>query len=131
MSDVDMHVRISAATPEADLDAVVWPGVTSVSYARCESAQQVRDADARITRLERLRGIRSGEVRVRPIIESARGVARAAEIAGSSGRVGALELGTSITLELGDNALDYARSECELNARARGVLPLDPFAAYD
>jgi hypothetical protein len=37
----------------------------------------------------------------------------------------------AITLEVSDQALDYARSECELHARACGILLEDPFIAHD
>jgi citrate lyase beta subunit len=131
VSEVAIDVRISAATPEADLAAAIWPGINSVRYARCESASQIQAADAQITRLERLRGICPGRVVVRPIIESCRGVTCSAEIAASSPRVGAIELGPSITLELGEDALSYARSECELHARARRLTAVDPFVSYD
>jgi hypothetical protein len=40
-------------------------------------------------------------------------------------------LGPAITLEVGDEALSYARSECELHARALGIVPLDPFVPLD
>jgi citrate lyase subunit beta / citryl-CoA lyase len=131
MFEVVMQVRISAAAPEADLAAAVWPGVVSVTCARVESAEHIERVDAVISRLERLRGIRPGHVAVRPMIESASGVARAAEIAASSPRMRTLELGPSITLEVGEDALDYARFECELHARASGVTLLDPFSAHD
>jgi citrate lyase subunit beta/citryl-CoA lyase len=127
----EVGVRISAATPEADLAAAVWPGVSSVTYPRVETPEQVERADALITRLERLRGLRPGSVVVRPVIESARGVASADSIASSSERVASLEVGTAITLELGDDSLSYARAECELHARAQGVVPLDSFAPHD
>jgi citrate lyase beta subunit len=131
MSDAVLEVRISAATPEADLAAAVWPGVVSVVYSRVESAQQVARADTHITRLERLRGIRPGRVAIHPVIESTRGVTRAADIASSSARVQAVVIGPAITLEVGEDALSYARCECELHARAQRVIPLDPFAPHD
>jgi citrate lyase beta subunit len=126
-----MQVRISAATPEADLAAAIWPGVTSVSYPRCESGRQIEQAEALITRLERLRGLRPGRVEIQPIIETTRGVTRAPEIIGWSARAKTVAIGPSMTLEVAQDALDYARFECELHARALGVTLLDPFSPHD
>ena len=131
MPEPIIHVRIAAGSPEADLAAALWPGVESVTYPHVESAQQIEQADAHITRLERLRGIRPGHVAIQPVIESTRGVTHAPEIASSSQRVRAMGLGPTIALEVGDEALDYARSECELHARACGIVLLDPFVAHD
>jgi citrate lyase beta subunit len=130
MSEASIQVRIAAATPEADLAAGVWPGVTSVIYPRVESSQQLLAADAEITRLERLRGIRPGHVRMQPTIDSSCGVAHVAEISGCP-RVDCLTVGPSITLEVGEDSLAYARGECELHARANGVVFVDTFLPHD
>jgi citrate lyase subunit beta/citryl-CoA lyase len=131
VSEATIHVRISAASPEADLAAAVWPGVASVIYPRVETARQIEEADACVARLERLRGIRPGSIEIQPLIESTRGVTHAPGIASSSPRIGAMGLGPAITLEVGDEALNYARSECELHSRACGIVPLDPFVPHD
>jgi citrate lyase beta subunit len=127
----DVGVRISAASPEADLSASVWPGVTSITLPRVESVEQLRQAEVLINRLERRRGIRPGTVRIQALIASTRGVTRAPEIASVSSRVDGVGLAPAITLELGEESLVYARSECELQARAHGVAPLDRLAAHD
>ena len=105
MSEASITVRITAASPEADLAAAVWPGVVSVTYPHVEWAEQIELADVHITRLERLRGIRPGHVAIQPVIESTRGVTHAPEIASSSPRVRAIGLGPTIALEVGDEAL--------------------------
>jgi citrate lyase subunit beta/citryl-CoA lyase len=122
-------VRISLASPEADLAAVVWPGVESIYYPRVESADQIQTADAIISRLEKLRGLRPGTVEVTPMIESPRGVALAHELASASSRITAFGVGPNISLGLGvepgwdADSLTYARSECELAARALDLAP--------
>jgi len=126
-----VQVRISAAAPEADLGAAVWPGVASVACARVESAEHIERVDVEISRLERHRGIRPGQVEIKPIIETTRGVRHAPEIVRCSARTKTIAVGPSITLEVGDDALEYARFECELHARALGVTLLDPFAPRD
>jgi hypothetical protein len=45
--------------------------------------------------------------------------------------VDCLAVGPSITLEVGGDSLAYARGECELHARANGVLFLDMFLPHD
>jgi len=125
------RVRISSASPEADLAAVVWPGVSTIYYPRPESVAQIQEADDSIARLERLRGIRPQTVAIRPVIESPLGVIMAHEIASGSPRVHAVGVGPNLRVSLGiepgidADALMYARSECELHARALGLDPQD------
>jgi citrate lyase subunit beta/citryl-CoA lyase len=124
-------VRISVATPEADLAAVIWPGVSTIYHPRTESAAQIEAVGKRIAKLERLRGIRPGTVELVPLVETASGVSRARAIASSSARIHAFGVGPNIGLGLGlepdadVDPLSYARSECELQARALGLDPLD------
>ena len=112
-------IRIAAATPEADLTAAVWPGLSTVYFPRTESAEQIHEADTLIARLEKMRGLRPGTVEIVPLIESPRGVIMAREIARSSSRVTGVVVGPN--LDLGGDALAYARAECELAARVNGV----------
>jgi citrate lyase beta subunit len=118
-------IRISVATPEADLSASVWPGMTAVYYPCVESASWLAEADAIIGRLEQLRGIRPGTVKIRPLIESSRGVTVAREIAARSSRVETFGVGPNVNLELGGDSLGYARGECELVARSLQLAPSD------
>jgi len=120
---MSISVRISAATPEADLEAVVQPGVSTVLYPRCESPLQVERADRQIAQLERLRGIRPGSVTIGVMIESPGGVCVISEIAASSPRISSL--GTGPHLDLAGDALAYAQAECELVARAFELPPLN------
>jgi citrate lyase subunit beta/citryl-CoA lyase len=122
-------VRISLATWAADLAAVVWPGLAFMYVPRTTSAAQIQALAARVSELERLRGIRPGTVGIVPMVESPLGVSRAGEIAASSERVRAFGVGPNIAVGLeddGDNdLLAYARAVCELHARALGLDPLD------
>jgi citrate lyase subunit beta/citryl-CoA lyase len=123
-------VRITLATPEADIAAVVWPGLSAVCCPGAESADMVQRADALIGRFERLRGIRPGTIAIQPFIETARGVIDAYDIASSSPRIHAFGPGPKLYLHLDvesapeGSALLYARSECELVARALGLEPI-------
>lgn len=118
-------VRISRASPEADLAAAVWPGVSEIFCPSAESAEDIQRTADEIGRLERRRGLRPGTVEIRPLIESAVGVARAHDIAGSSERIRAFGTGPNLELNLGGDALEYARAECELHARALELAPRD------
>jgi citrate lyase subunit beta/citryl-CoA lyase len=124
-------VRISLASPEADLAAVVWPGVSTIYHPRTESAEQIQAVAARVAQLERLRGIRPGTIGIVPLVETPRGVSMAGAIARSSARIHSFGLGPNIGTGLGvepgtdADSLTYAHSECELLARALGLDPLD------
>src|SRR5438105_7079512 len=101
-AELEQHmtaIRISAASPEADLLAAVQPGISAVYCSRVESSAQVAAADALITRLEQLRGIRPRHVLLRPLVETARGVSRAYDIATASQRCVSFRLGPHIVLE--------------------------------
>lgn len=88
-------VRVNGLTTphfEADLSAVVRPGVDMINLPKPESAADVRAAAAVLDRVEAGRGIE------RPIgilanVESPRGLRLAAEIAGAHPRVAGLQLG--------------------------------------
>ena len=125
-----INVRVSLGGCEADLAAIVWPGVSTVCCPRAESAGQVQDLDRSIGRLERLRGIRPGTISIRPLIETPKGVAGAYGIASASPRIEAFGPGPKLALHLDvasapeGSALSYARSECELAARCLGLNPV-------
>ena len=118
-------VRISRATPHADLAAVVWPGVATIYHPRSESAEQIQAISTRIDELERLRGIRPGTVNLVPMVETPLGVTMAREIAASSPRVRSFGVGPNIGMDLDADSLMYARAECELIARALDLEHLD------
>jgi citrate lyase subunit beta/citryl-CoA lyase len=124
-------VRINCATPEADIEASVWPGLAAISHPKTESPEQIRRVDALITELERRRGIRPGTIEINAMIETAKGVANCYEIAASSPRIKAFSGGGGydMSLDLGvemfvdfDQFL-YGKGECSLAARALGLEP--------
>jgi citrate lyase subunit beta/citryl-CoA lyase len=121
---------------EADVDAVVRPGLTAVSLPKVDTPEQVRELDAAISRVEAARGLPPGRVEIGVSLETARGVYFAYEIATASKRVTSVGVGTA---QDGDLQADmrfiwtpegleqlYVRSKVLLAARASGVeLPLD------
>jgi citrate lyase subunit beta/citryl-CoA lyase len=88
-------VRVNGAdTPhfEADLAAVVRPGVDVINVPMVESADAVRDAAAALDRLERAAGL-ARPIGVLANIESPRGMRLAADIACAHPRVVGLQIG--------------------------------------
>src|SRR2546426_7864243 len=82
----EAFTRINHDYVHADLDAIVWPGLSKVNYPKAETAEEIRLLDAVITRLERERGIRPGTVEIGANIETAKGVTAAYDIASASPR---------------------------------------------
>jgi citrate lyase subunit beta/citryl-CoA lyase len=124
-------IRINCSTPEADVDASVWPPLASISHPKTEDPEQIRRIDALITRLEWERGIRPGTVEINAMIETAKGIAQCYEIAASSPRVThfAGGGGYDMSLDLGVEMFQdfdqflYGKGECSLAARALGLEP--------
>lgn len=127
----DAACRINHDLMEADLNAVIWPGLVTVNYPKTEHGREIRRMDEIITRLEAERGIRPGAVEIGANIETAVGVANAYEIVTASPRVrdfgGAS--GYDMSRDLGVEmfvAFDqfvYGKGEVELAARAAGREP--------
>jgi len=127
----DITLRINVAYPEADAAAGVLPGMRRINHTKTEHAEQIRNLDDIVTRLERERGLRPGTVGLFAMTETARGVANAYEYASASPRIStfggiadydiALDMG--IDMFVGFDQLGYNRGECELVAYALGLEP--------
>jgi citrate lyase subunit beta / citryl-CoA lyase len=125
----EVFVRINHDYIEADLEGVVWPGLSRVNYPKAETAEEIRKLDVIITRLERERGIRPGTVEIGANIETARGVANANEIATASSRIrdfgggGGYDMSRDLGVEMfvGFDQFVYGKGELELTARALGL----------
>lgn len=76
-----------------DLMAVVRPGLAGVVHPKTERAQDLRDLDVLLREAEVRNGVRPGDVRVIPLIESPAGVLRCEEIATATDRVDGLSVG--------------------------------------
>jgi citrate lyase subunit beta/citryl-CoA lyase len=117
---------------EADLDAVMCPELHALNIPKAESAEDVQHFCALLDKAEAAHGIPAGSVVVRPVIETARGVRAAYEIAAASPRVTYMggvaggfwgDLGATVGLimsELGTESL-YLRSKVIIDVRAAGV----------
>jgi citrate lyase subunit beta / citryl-CoA lyase len=125
----EVFVRINHDYVEADLEAVIWPGLVKVNYPKAETAAEIRRLDVIITRLERERGIRSGTVEIGANIETARGVANGYEIAAASPRIKDFGGGTGydmsrdlgVEMFVNFDQFVYGKGELELQTRALGL----------
>ena len=115
--------------------------INSLIVPKVQSAEQVVQIDAEISKLEREIKLPEGKFKIQVQIESASGVMNLKEIAKASGRLSALVFGpgdfaASIgmqTLHLGDNPVDYAGHDAYhpilmqilVAARANNLLAID------
>ncbi|MBE3587855.1 MAG: CoA ester lyase [Thermoanaerobacteraceae bacterium] len=129
---VPVFVRINGVqSPHIlrDLQAVVDLPVQGLMLAKAESAEDVRRVDWLLGLLEQEHGLPVGGIKLIPFVESARGIARAEEIAAAprvfclafGGNDYATDLGVSFSPE-GDE-LFYARSRLVVASRSAGIDP--------
>lgn len=135
-------VRINALEDggKLDIDSVVRAGVDVVRLPKTETAQDVIDADAVITEVEKACGREVGSTGIFAAIESAEGVLNALSIAQASPRVKGIALGaedyvTNLKTRraFGDNMQLYFAREMILHAaRATGIAAVDTvYSAVD
>lgn len=130
-----VHVRINRSGDgydPRDVTVAVHPVVEALRLPKAEDAAAVRAVAASIEVRERALGMPVGATRLYPTIESARGVLRAEDIAGSDPRVARLVLGQAdLVADLaaqGDDALTtlVPRSLVVLASRSAGIgAPVD------
>lgn len=134
-------VRINAWDTDltlADLDAAVVDGLDGITLPKCSGLADVRRLDDEITRLEKLRGLPVGKIKVAILIETALGVLKVEEAAGGSSRLvaiifGAVDYTRDMRVTRTDKADEqfYARARIGAAARAYGLIAEDaPFPNY-
>ncbi|HWP22833.1 MAG TPA: CoA ester lyase [Candidatus Binatia bacterium] len=131
------YVRINAighARMDADLEAVVRPGLEGLVCPKVETPDEVRRVDAILSEREPRNGLSQGRVKLLIAIESPRGLLNAPAIAASSPRVvglmfGAEDFGREIGLpavrEGEARDLIYARSALVIAAATAHVQAVD------
>lgn len=130
------YVRVNAYKTEfcyGDAAAIVGPWLDGIIFPMCESREQIVAFDWLIGGLERERGLPVGGIDIIPIIETAKGIAAAREIAAAGTRVKRMAFGAGdYTLDmnmewtLGESELEHARAEMVVASRAAGLeAPLD------
>ena len=117
---------------EADLDAIVCPEVHCVNIPKAESAQDVIDFCALLDKAEANNGLPQGYTLVRPVIETAKGIKWAYEIASASDRVTYMggvaggfwgDLGATMGMITGDGMESFwHRGKVLVDVRAAGVM---------
>jgi citrate lyase subunit beta/citryl-CoA lyase len=114
-----------------DLDAVVCEHLSAVILPHATEPQDVRDIAVGLREFEHARGIEPGTIAVIPVIGSARGLLRAADIARAVPRVaGLLFDAAAYARDIGGRDEDeghrfaYARGAVVAAAVAAGALPL-------
>lgn len=134
-------VRINAWDTDltlADLDAVVVDGLDGITLPKCSGLADVRRLDDEITRLEKLRGLPAGKIKIAILIETALGVLTVDESVGGSSRLvavifGAVDYTRDMRVTRTDKADEqfYARAKIGVAARAHGLVAEDaPFPNY-
>ena len=122
----------------SELEAVVGPHLYSVSLGKVQSPWHVEECDRLLSALEASLGMKVGQVRIIPWIESAMAVLRAMEIAGASPRVVALAFGAEdYTNDMGirrtdeGGELQVPRALVAMAAKAMGIAALDtPYVRF-
>lgn len=130
-------VRINAvgtAEMEADLEAILVPGLQGLVLPKLERPDQVRLVERLLDEREEAAGLRPGSVELIATIESARGLLAAPEIAAASPRVVGLMFGAEdFSLDIGlppnreaeARELIYARSAIVVAAASAHVQSID------
>jgi citrate lyase subunit beta/citryl-CoA lyase len=132
--DCERMVRINQLPRGLDeIEALVLAGVNMILIPKCESAEQVREVDARISSTLAPRpSSPAPDVWLMPIVETCEGMFKTREIAGASPRIVALTYGLEdYILDLGGTKTPtgleslWARSQVANAAKAAGVQAID------
>ncbi|MBI4287245.1 MAG: CoA ester lyase [Chloroflexi bacterium] len=123
---------LSSGLTEADIAAIVGPGLDGISLPKVNSPADIAKADGLIASAERARGLAPGGVKLIPWIETARSILHAEEIARASARVIGMAFGADdFALDMGivrsedGRELLLPRGLLAIAARAAGVAALD------
>jgi citrate lyase subunit beta/citryl-CoA lyase len=130
------YVRVNAYGTDfcyGDAAAVVGPWLDGIVFPMVESREQMIAFDWLIAGLERERGMPVGGIDIIPIVETAKGLAAARDIAAAGTRVRRMAFGAGdYTLDmnmewtLDESELEHARTEMVVASRAAGLdAPLD------
>jgi citrate lyase subunit beta/citryl-CoA lyase len=127
------YVRINSVDTEywlGDIQATVGPWLDGVVVPKVESAAALLEVESAIAEAESAAGLAVGCLDILPIIETARGVETAAEIATAGSRIRRLAFGGGdYTLDLDyewsadEDVLAYARARLSHASRLGGLQP--------
>lgn len=133
-----VFVRVNAMPTKLtgdDLQLVTTAGLDGIMLAKTETRADIAELDRMVGENEKRMGLEPGSVKLIPLVESARGVINAYEIASASERTIAVafgagdyyrDLGRNISsLSSQQNELLYARSQVVNGSVAARVQPID------
>ena len=114
-----------------DLKFIVPHNIHVILIPKCESSEQIKDAEAEIKKLKNKHNFKN-EIYLMPIIENALGIIKAYEITSASNNICALAIGLEdYTADIGTQRTDegkesfFARSMIVNAAKAAGIQPID------
>jgi len=126
----EVQVRINREFEEEDLEAILFPSLTSVMIPKCESAEEILRLDRMVAELEKERGIPEGKIQFDLIMETAPGIVNMESIAAASPRIVQISVGgVDLTQEMGFirspdlnfDQFSYPSSKLLFAAKAAGV----------
>jgi citrate lyase subunit beta/citryl-CoA lyase len=130
-SGADVVVRINRPLDQAvrDIEACVCGEVDAIAVTKTASASHLQLLDELVSDLESKRGLPVGRIRFIGVVESTDAFFRVHEIAKSTPRLAALNLGTedfalSAGMQPEPDALLYPKQHVLFAARAAGLIPL-------
>ena len=126
--DSEIWVRVNREFLEEDLEEVLLWAPHGICVPKSESEDDIKEVERVVEKYEKEYGIE--EVKLMPIIESAKGIINLEEIAGASSRIVAIAFGAEdFTRDIGGekswDSLLYARSKLVAVAKAFGIQALD------
>lgn len=108
---------------ETDMRAVVHERLDGIVLPKVETVAEIEHVDARLTSLERERGLRSGQVRLLVSIESAKGLRWVDDIVVASPRILAVFMGgEDFALDLGLPVVRTGAGQEQIYARSRVMI---------
>ena len=130
------YIRVNPLSTEfgyGDIVACVAPGVDGIVVPKVESADELKTAEWLVAQIEREKSLPPGSLDILPIVETGRGVAAVAAIAGAGTRVRRLAFGAGdFTLDMNvawsreEGEFAHYRSAIVLASRAAGLeAPID------
>ena len=127
----DILVRINAPLRLAvrDIEAVTQQGLKGLLLPKVESAGILIAMDELLTSLEQERGMKIGQIRTIPMLETPKALLSARSIASSINRnigliLGGEDFATSAGLYPSAETLSYPKIQMALAAKAAGLMPL-------
>jgi len=117
---------------EEDLSWIVRTGLDGIMLPKAEDADGVARLSGLLETLEKEHALEPGSVAIMPLVESAKGIMKAAEVASASPRIvgiafGGVDFCRDMGIEPTDDGIElqYPRAAVAIAARAAGVISID------